>query len=176
MPSTVKSSLYSRKTQFDLWKFDEQWIGKPVFISTSLDSISIKNNVDGQIVEGMAIEQYQSDASITINFDSTFNSVKNNSVLGLDANITNIGNSTISFSDRQQPLEIVAIFLNKKDLFTFKALNPIITTDLLSKTSSKLNLQFKISEIPAGSYKFALGFMTFAGPVPHTVFTAITVN
>lgn len=175
-PSTVKSSLYSRKTQFDLWKFDEQWVGKPVFISTSLDSISVKTNVDGQMVEGIAIEQYQSDASLAIDFDTSFNIIEKNTDLGLHASIMNNGNRTISFSNRQQPLEIVAIFLNKKDLFTVTATNTTAIIDLFPNTSSKINPQFKLSEIPTGSYKFALGFMTFAGPIPHTAFTTITVQ
>lgn len=175
-PSTVKSSLYSRKTQFDLWKFDEQWVGKPVYISTSLDSISTKTDVNGLMVEGIPIDQYQSDAVLSIFMDTVLNELKNNSVVSLNVRIYNKGNRIISFSSRQQPLELVAIFLNKKDLYTFPAIEKLAIINLLPNSSNKVHLQFKPSEIPAGSYKFALGVMTFAGPIPHTTFTPITVQ
>lgn len=175
-PSTVKSSLTSRNTQFDIWKFDAHWSGKPVYISASMDSISFKNDVNGIIVDGVQVTKYQYEGFINFKYDSIITEVKNGSGLTLNTTITNKGNLGMSLIDKQQPLQIVAILLNKKDLYTFPVTSQIPIDILIPKTSDLYQLSFKISDIPPGKYKFALGLMTFAGPKPGSTFTPLTIN
>ena len=175
-PATVKSSLYSRSTQFDLWKFDEHWAGKPVYVSASMDSISTKTDVNGIIVDGVHVSQYQYESAITFTFDSSITAAKNGTELELMTTIINTGNHPISLYDRQQPLSNVSIFLNKKDLYTIQADKNWEINNFAANSQKIHLLRFKLKDIPPSDYRFALGFMTFAGPKPGSEFQPFTIQ
>ena len=175
-PATVKSSLYSRSTQFDLWKFDEHWAGKPVYISASMDSVSTRIDVNGIMVDGVHVSQYQYESAITFTFDSSIKAAKNGTELELMTTMINTGNHAISLSDRQQPLCIVAIFLNKKDLYTIQADDNLEINNFAANSQKIHLLRFKLKDIPPGDYRFTLGLMTFAGPKPGSEFQPFTIQ
>jgi hypothetical protein len=175
-PATVKSSLTSRNTQFDLWKFDKEWAGKPVYISASMDSISTKNDVNGIIVDGADVSAYQYESAINFSFDTILTTAKNGTELELNTIITNTSNLPISLFEKQQPLHIVAIFVNKKDLYTIHTEANLDINNFAANSKQKHRLRFILKDILPAKYKFALGLMSFAGPKPSSEFYPFTIQ
>ena len=57
--STLKS-YYDRKTQYDLWQFDKDWMGKRVFVCTPSHKLSKTYQVNGIEFHGFMTEHFQS--------------------------------------------------------------------------------------------------------------------
>ena len=58
--STALKSYYDRKTQFDLWQFDRDWIGERVFVCSPLHRLSKDYMINGIDFKGFAAMHYQS--------------------------------------------------------------------------------------------------------------------
>ncbi len=58
--SAALRSYYDRKTQYDLWQFDKDWMGNQVFVSTSLHKLSKEYQVNGVVFKGFLAEHFQS--------------------------------------------------------------------------------------------------------------------
>ncbi len=174
--ATVRSSAWSRKSQFDLWKFDEQWAGKPVYISASRDSVSSKTIVDGVEVDGYKLGAYQYDGAIKMVFDSVPSSATSSASINFPLEITNDEGSVISFTNQQQPFKLVATFSNKKELFISNLEIPLHTASLRQGQTLKQYSRLNMEGIPKGEYQFALGFMNFAGPQICSPYQKMTVR
>ena len=69
--SAALRSYYDRKTQYDLWQFDKDWIGNPVFVSSPLHRLSKDYQVDGVVIKGFLAEHYQSANRLVTSFRFT---------------------------------------------------------------------------------------------------------
>lgn len=58
--SSTTRDYYDRMTQFDLWQFDKDWMGKPVFICSPVYKRSTQYLVDDVCFEGYQSQHYQS--------------------------------------------------------------------------------------------------------------------
>ncbi len=58
--STALRAYYDRKTQFDLWQFDKDWIGKRVFVCSPYHRLSEEHHIDGCEFKGFLAEHFQS--------------------------------------------------------------------------------------------------------------------
>ena len=58
-PSSTLRCYYDRTTQYDLWQFDRDWIGKEVLVCSPISGLSTTYQVDGQRFEGFIAEQFQ---------------------------------------------------------------------------------------------------------------------
>ena len=68
--STLKS-FYDRKTQYDLWQFDKDWIGKQVFVCAPYHKMSKEYEVNGVVFKGFLAEQFQSASRLVTTFSIT---------------------------------------------------------------------------------------------------------
>ena len=69
--SSALKSYYDRKTQYDLWQFDKDWIGNPVFVSSPLHRLSKDYQIDGVAIKGFLAEHYQSANRLVTSFRFT---------------------------------------------------------------------------------------------------------
>ena len=58
--SSTTRDYYDRMTQFDLWQFDKDWMGKPVFICSPVYKRSTKYQVGDVCFEGYQSQRFQS--------------------------------------------------------------------------------------------------------------------
>ena len=58
--SAALKSYYDRKTQYDLWQFDKEWIGKPVFVCSPYHRLSKDYKINGVEFKGFLAEHFQS--------------------------------------------------------------------------------------------------------------------
>ena len=70
-PSSTLRSYYDRKTQYDLWQFDKDWIGKTVFVSGHLEGLSQHYQGDGVEVEGYLCDSFSTANRLVTTFEIT---------------------------------------------------------------------------------------------------------
>ena len=70
-PSSTLRSYYDRKTQYDLWQFDKDWIGKTVFMSGHLEGLSQHYQGDGVEVEGYLCDDFSTANRLVTTFEIT---------------------------------------------------------------------------------------------------------
>lgn len=58
--SSTLQSYYDRMTQYDLWQFDKNWIGKHVFVSSPSHKLSKAYQINGVEFHGFITEHFQS--------------------------------------------------------------------------------------------------------------------
>ncbi len=58
--SAALKSYYDRKTQYDLWQFDKEWIGEPVFVCSPYHRLSKDYKINGVEFKGFLAEHFQS--------------------------------------------------------------------------------------------------------------------
>lgn len=58
--SSTTRDYYDRMTQFDLWQFDNDWLGKPVFICSPVYKRSTQYQVGDECFEGYQSQRFQS--------------------------------------------------------------------------------------------------------------------
>ena len=58
--SAALKSYYDRKTQYDLWQFDKEWIGKPVFVCSPYHRLSKEYQIGGAEFKGFMAGHFQS--------------------------------------------------------------------------------------------------------------------
>lgn len=58
--SSTTRDYYDRMTQFDLWQFDKEWMGKPVFICSPVYKRSTQFEVGDVCFEGYQAQRFQS--------------------------------------------------------------------------------------------------------------------
>ena len=69
--SAALRSYYDRKTQYDLWQLDKDWIGNQVFVSTSLHKFSKDYQINGIGFKGFEAEHFQSANRLVTTFRIT---------------------------------------------------------------------------------------------------------
>ena len=70
-PSSTLRSYYDRKTQYDLWQFDKDWIGKTVFVNGHLEGLSQHYQGDGVEVEGYLCDDFSTANRLVTTFEIT---------------------------------------------------------------------------------------------------------
>jgi len=69
--SSTLCAYFDRKTQFDLWQFDMDWAGKPVFVCGHVLGLSQNYHVGDVVFEGCLMKQFQSANRLKTDFSIT---------------------------------------------------------------------------------------------------------
>ena len=115
--STLKS-YYDRKTQFDLWQFDRDWIGESVFVCSPLHRLSKDYLINGVAFKGFIAEYFQSanrlvtEICITNSESLTFH---HGDTIHVDFSIHNPYDQTVDFHHPEFDLCIKAQYLSSDD-------------------------------------------------------------
>ena len=69
--SSTLQSYYDRMTQYDLWQFDKEWIGKPVFVCGTVNGRSETYQVGDVEIEGFLTDNFSSANRLVTTFNIT---------------------------------------------------------------------------------------------------------
>ena len=69
--SSTLQCYYDRMTQYDLWQFDKDWIGKEVFISGPVNGLSKTYHQDDMELEGYLCDDFSSANRLVTTFEIT---------------------------------------------------------------------------------------------------------
>ena len=115
--SSTLQSYYDRMTQYDLWQFDKDWIGKPVFVYGTVNERSEPYHVGDIKIEGFLIDDFSSANRLVTTFEITNASSDKMPVfhrgdtIRVDFSIYNPCISTIDFQHKDFNMVIKAHYL-----------------------------------------------------------------
>jgi hypothetical protein len=103
--ATVLSNLFSRQSQFDLWRFEQAYMQDSVFICMKRDGLSKPYLVNERTIEGFWSQKWQSAHGLTIRFTMAQHSFRIGDTVITELEIFNPGKKAIVSQHDQFPLE-----------------------------------------------------------------------
>lgn len=174
-PASIISSLVIRQSQFDLWKFENNWTHDSVFIVLQANRSNIYDPVKSEIAT-IAADHFQSPNNLWIDFEINSNIWKVGDSLIIGFNIQNNGDHPVNFKDSLYKIDILPVFRDKAG-FVFrgegKLQNEILV--LKSKERSGSLIKFNIPDIPPGYYQLGLSCNSLFGPANSSNFIKIKI-
>ena len=159
--SSTLQCYYDRMTQYDLWQFDKDWIGKPVFVCGAVNELSDVYHIGDVAVEGFLSDHFQTanrlitTFSITNANDTETPVFHHGDTIQVDFAIFNPYDETIDFHDKDFGMVIKAQYLLSND-FSYCVYDDIAT--IKPQTSYQGHLYTVVSdEVSTGPNRFALG-------------------
>ncbi len=158
--STVRP-YYMRKTQFDLWQKDLQWLGDSVFICGDVYSVGQCFHKNDTVFDGYMATHFQSANRLSCQFriiNSGLDEVPvlhHGDTLFIDFSIENPSDIAIDFQHDELSMVIKAQYLKNNDFCFCKYDNNI----LIEPHSAYQGHLFTVvgDDIPTGDNRFALG-------------------
>ena len=159
--SSTLQSYYDRMTQYDLWQFDKDWIGKPVFICGTVNERSETYSIGDVEIEGFLCDDFSSANRLVTTFNITNACLERTPVfhhgdtIHVDFSIYNPCNATIDFQHKDFLKNIKAHYL-PGDAFSYCFHQKI--TEIGPKATYQGQLYSIVNEeIPLGEHLFNLG-------------------
>ena len=159
--SSTLQSYYDRMTQYDLWQFDKDWIGKPVFICGTVNERSETYTIGDVEIEGFLCDDFSSANRLVTTFNITNACLERTPVfhhgdtIHVDFSIYNPCNATIDFQHKDFLKNIKAHYL-PGDAFSYCFHQKI--TEIGPKATYQGQLYTIVNdEIPLGEHLFNLG-------------------
>lgn len=164
--STVTSSLLSRRTQFDIWRFDKDFIGQTVFMYGDYPGYSNEYRVGDVKVPGFFTDKLQTTHDIHIKM-SDLKYVSDNQFVML-VNLMNRGEVDFYFNHEVFPADIQMIVFNEKGRSEVKAQIVGSMRVLQPNKVYTVQLQFKFKELPLPEDKICLSLNSVLGPTVNS--------
>ena len=159
--SSTLQCYYDRMTQYDLWQFDKDWIGKPVFVCGRVNERSETYSIGDVEIEGFLCDDFSSANRLVTTFNITnANGDKtpvfhHGDTIHVDFSIYNPCNATIEFQHKDFLKNIKAHYL-PGDAFSYCFHQKI--TEIGSKATYQGQLYTIVNEeIGLGEHIFNLG-------------------
>jgi hypothetical protein len=173
--TTVISSLYSRQTQYDIWRLDRGLQGKKVFVAGQFDNRTNEYRINNQVLNGFFVDSFQTTHDIRINFQETKKKYSSGERVTLLLDIENKGPNYFLFPHSEMPASLTAIVLNKNGFNIIDGALSEPIAKLSSGEKKKVVFSFLLPKINPGEYSFGLGCSSLLGPTLNSVFSKITI-
>ncbi len=159
--SSTLQCYYDRMTQYDLWQFDKEWIGKPVFVCSPVNGRSETYQVGDVEIEGFLTDNFSSANRLVTTFEITDAGSDKIPVyhygdtIRIDFSIYNPCDATIDFQHKDFGMVIKGHYL-PGDAFSYCFHQKI--TEIGAKATYQGQLYTIVNEeIPLGEHLFNLG-------------------
>jgi len=163
--STTISSINNRRTQFDVWQFERNFEGKPVFVCANIEGLSKKYDFNGHFFYGFITDSFHSAMRLKVDFITlTKNEWQAGDSLKTNFTVFNPYPYIVEFNDKTFPVSLCACFITKK----IKEVIPVVSSLNISslKPSEKKSgrLYAIVPELPEGDYTFSININSIFGP------------
>jgi hypothetical protein len=171
-PSTVISSLVIRRSQFDLWKFEEKWIDDSVYILLQANRSNIYDPAKEDITAFFA-NHLQTPNGLLIDFKINNTVFHGGDSIMISFTIENPGYA-IYFKDPVYHLEILPVFRDKSG-FVYRTGGTLRDEIIILKPKEKINnqIRFGVPDIPPGRYQLGLSCNSLIGPANNSNFIKV---
>ena len=164
-PSTTISSIYSRRTQFDVWQTERQFEGKPVFVCAEVEGLSKNYQVDGQTVNGFFTDCFHSAMRLKVTTSMSAEKIHRcGDTIRTKILVYNPYSYSIDFKDKTFPVSICACFFTKK----IKEISPVVSNLDISVMEPFKTFSGKmytiVPDLPEGEYSFSITSNGIFGP------------
>jgi len=157
-------ALNYRNTQYDIWRFDEYYLGQSVVMDFRNDTTGVEPTVSGESVFNLKeVEQYQPFKRLKVIPSIKDTPLSTRKINEMSVTINNPYDNTFYINHPSMPLQISLVFIAEIDGKTVRKKVPTVSTfesdKILSGESVSGNILFDLSEYPTGKYDvyFAAG-------------------
>jgi hypothetical protein len=164
-PSTTISSIYNRRTQFDVWKKELALEGQPVFVCADVNGLSKMYQVDGQTFKGFFTDSFHSSLRLKVKVELPVEiSRRSGDTIRTAFSVYNPYEYDINFKDKTFPVSVCACYFTKK----IKEIRPVASNVDISvmKPFEKISgvLYTIVPNLPEGDYSFSITTNSVFGP------------
>jgi hypothetical protein len=164
-PSTTISSIYNRRTQFDVWQLERQFENKPVFVCIKVKGLSKQYKVGGQTFDGFFADSFHSAMRLEVKTDVPKKSVHLGDIVYVNYSVHNPYPYSINLKDPIFPVRICACFFTKQ----IKEIRPVVSNVGLSVIKPNETIKgVMYAEVPGdllgGEYSFCFTTESIFGP------------
>jgi len=152
------NDIYYRKNQYDLWDFENQVKNKKVLIiadrfSSFKDSLQLKN---GETIKYKKIDKFRLLGKLKAEIKIPPKTLYNNKIEKLKLQIYNPYSYDLDLKSKEYPYKIAISFeINRKN-HIIPLSSTINANTLKSHINTVLDVNYKITNIPTGKYKFSI--------------------
>jgi hypothetical protein len=175
--ATVISAVESRKTQFDVWKFESLYVGRRVFIPSGYPGRSEVFKVNGFEFNGFFTDSLQVTNHIKIETVLMPAFIRVNDTLHLKLKVKNEGNQVFQFNHSVFPAVIKPVFIDEKgkrieaDVVDIKMDNTI-----MPHQQKEIELKCVYYGEIAGEFDFAVLLHSFFGHTLNSGLYPVTIK
>lgn len=175
-PTSSIGNLFSRQTQFDIWRNDRQFSGKRVFLVCDWGHLTKEYKFNNGVVKGFFIDSFQTARDLLITYKNNKYEYFSGERLRWPIEIANQGSSPVSFRHPELSLNIAAVISDGKDLTVIPGkCSPDVS--LLKPGDRKIvYFDFQIPLLKTGAYSIGLGCDGFMGPSLNSRLVKIRVR
>jgi len=176
-PSTTISSVYNRRTQFDVWQSERDFEGKPVFVCADVEGLSKSYRVDGQTIKGFFTDRFHSVMRLRVKTEAPAEKVWHcGDTIHTEFSVYNPYPYQVNLKDVTFPSALCACFMTKK----VKEVSTVKTERILStlKPSETISgaLYTVIPDLPEGEYSFGITMNSIFGPALENEFVKMKIS
>jgi len=165
--ATVISAVESRKTQFDVWKFDTLYVGKRVFIPSEYPGRSEKYEVNGFQFDGFFTDSLQITNHIRIEIEHVPTEINMSDTLLLSLKVINDGNQPFLFNHSVFPVQIKpVVIVDKGNRVSLEVIEIQFNNTIMPHQQEEIKLKCVYKGDILGNADFAVLLQSFFG---HTL-------
>jgi len=176
-PTTTVSSIYSRRTQFDIWQFEKDFEGKSVFVYAEIEGLSKKFHINDQIVTGFFVDSFHSAMRLKVKAEMPTKKIMHcGDTIRSSFTLFNPYTHTIEFKDKKFPISLCACFFTKKN----KEICPIVSNTDISQMNPLETISGElytiVPKISEGEYTFSISINSIFGPAIESEMVKIKID
>lgn len=176
--STTISSIYNRRTQFDLWQLERDLEGKSVFVCARVEGLSQTYQVDGQTFDGFFTDAFHSAMRLQVKTEPIpLKPYHRGEIILVRFSVHNPYPYPVNLDDKTFPSSICSCFFTKK----IKVINPVVSNLVVSVLKPNETISGKMyTTVPdtllSGDYHFSFTIQGLFGPALENEVVKINVK
>lgn len=174
--ATVISSLYSRQTQFDVWKFEEKHHGKSAFIWGDYGAVSNDYSSGFTSFKGFVTDNLQTVNRMEVVFDMDNKQLRVGDTVEISYTIINKYDNSIDFNHPQFPVQLCVAFVQGKEITLSGTVLKESISIIPSGDSVDGRLSFTVPDLAVGEYSCGLSLNTLFGPALNSGFVTVLIK
>ncbi|MDO5608369.1 MAG: glycosyltransferase family 39 protein [Capnocytophaga sp.] len=176
-PASVVSAIENRQTQYDIWQFEQDFIGKEALLVTEKPPYTQVFDVDGQLFNGMITDQWQTSNRLRIRYELDKQTLKGGTIIEIPIEISNPTATDVVFDKGIFSLAPKVVFLVHKRHYYIENVEVIPEiTHVEAGAIQHAKLRFEVPAIAPGEYKFSVVINSFFGHTLNSDFVKISVE
>lgn len=161
--------------QFEIWKFEKEFLDTPIFVVTDGNSNEIK--VGNEIIYGFFVDSIQTVDHLKINYNLEKNEIRKNDTLKISFDIQNPQEHRINFYHANFPVRIHLVLIdNKGEIFDIGGALKNDFNILNYHEKIENEIKFILPNLQAGKYTLALGCSSTFGTTLNSEIKKIEIK
>jgi hypothetical protein len=171
--STSLSSLFLRRTQFDIWQIEKKFNNRQVFIYGNIDRWSRIYNSGDIKFSGFEADSLQTINRIGVELPLSQKVLHPGDSLNLTVILTNPYPYAIDFNHKRFPVTLSLVIIKGKEI----SMSPVILNEQIGIMGSgkkiERNVRTIVPELPEGTYSFGICLSTILGTTANGSFKPV---